>query len=300
VAAYVAARRACTKGKVGFVRLSVNNMRDYLVRGGALDAPDDETFSRRFPSMRVIGEIEARDAAAKQALTTELPKVAALAKDPATVPEASRALARLAREHGKAILRSAEVRGAFAPFDEDLAPVLAAIGKAKLAAAKGNLEPGQLAVVAARAPKHPFADLGDEGGAPALEARLYAARIEGAALFPRAMKAYTAALGNLTALAKKKPLSIADLNETKAGAIEAAKGCAEAQKRADATEKALVSCAFATNSCDPAKIESLTRALDEDRLALISARHAADLAVAILPATSRGAVEKAAAACAAP
>jgi hypothetical protein len=296
VAAYVAKRRACAKGKVAFVRMFVNSVKDYDVRAGLFDAPDDETFARRFPSLRVLGEIEARDAAAKQALAVELPKVAALAKDAATVPEAARALGRLAREHGKSILRSAEVRAAFAAVDEDLAPVLAAIGKAKLAAAD-KLEAGELAVVAARAPKHPFADLGEQGGASSLEARSVAARIEGAALFPAAMKAYTAALGNLAALARKKPFSTADARETKAHAVEVAKGCVEAAKRAEGEEKELVACAFTMNTCDPGKVEALTRALDEDRNAMVAARHTIDLARSVLGSAARGEIEKAAKGC---
>jgi hypothetical protein len=293
--AYVAGLRACAKGKVAVVRTFVNVAKDFDVRAGSFDAPDEETFTRRFQSLRVIGEDEARDAVAKKALADALPKVAALAKQASTVPEAARTLTKLARDHGRSILRSAEVRGVFASVDEELAPVLAAIGKAKLAAAKGDLPAAQLAVIAARAPKHPFADLADDGSS--LDARDAAARIDGAALLPRAMKAYTAALGNLAALAKKKPLSTGDLQGTKARAIEAVMACAEAGKRADGAEKELVACGFTMNTCDPGKLESLTRALDEDRGAMSEARHTIEIALVVLPAAGRAEVERAAAVC---
>src|SRR5262249_22109669 len=136
MAAYVANRRACHGGKVTIARFFVNSVKEFEVRAGTIDAPDDETFWRRFPSLRAVGEIEARDAAAKQALEAELPKAAALAKDPSTAAEAARALSRLAGEHGAAIARSAAVRAALAAADADLAPALAEIGKAKLAAGK--------------------------------------------------------------------------------------------------------------------------------------------------------------------
>jgi len=292
MAAYVASRRACENGKIVIVRYFVNVSKEFEVRGGALDAPDDETFARRFPSLRAVGELEARDAAAKKALEIELPKVAALAKDPAN---AAHALVRLAREHGDAIARSAAVRAAFAAVDADLAPALAEIGKAKLAAAKSALA-ADLAGLAARAPSRPFADL-NESGAVAIGAASPAVRIDGAALFPKAMEAYTTALGNLAALAKKKPLSMGDARDTKRNAVDAAKACALAARRAHGNEHDLVACAFTLNTCAPSKIDALKKYLDEDRAAMVSARHKIDLATTVLRGAARKEVEKAAVGC---
>jgi hypothetical protein len=296
MAAYVQNRRACRGGRVAIARYFVNSVKDFEVRAGVIEAPDDETFARRFPSLRAVGELEARDAAAKQALEAELPKIAALAKAPATAAEAARALVHLAGEHGAALTRSAAVRAALAAVDADLGPALAELGKTKLAAAKKIVLAADLAGLAARAPSRPFADLGEEGaisvGAPGA-----ASRLEGAALFPRAMEAYTAALGDLAALAKKRPIPPGDARSTKERAVEAAKGCAPAAKRAQASERDLVGCAFTLNTCSPAKLEALTRMIDEDRGAVASARHAIDLAITVLPAAARKEIEKAAASC---
>ena len=299
MAAYVANRRACHGGKVTIARFFVNSTKDFEVRAGTIDAPDDDTFARRFPSLRAVGEIEARDAAAKKALEAELPRVAALAKDPSTVADATRMLVRLCAEHEAALARSAAVRAAFAAVDADLAPALAEIGKAKLAAGKNVVLAAELAGLAARAPLRPFADLGEDG-AVAIGARGAASLLSGAELFPRAMEAYTAALGDLVALAKKRPIPPGDARSIKTHALEAAKGCAALATRAQANEKDLVGCAFTMNTCSPAKFEALTRMLDEDREALAASRYQIDLAESVLSATARKEIEKPAAACAGP
>jgi hypothetical protein len=294
MAAYVAARHACEHGKVAIVRYFVNAAKEFEVRGGALDAPDDETFARRFPSLRAIGEVEARDEAAKQALAAELPRVGALAKE-AKVVEAARALVHLANEHSAALARSASVRAAFATFDDDLAPVLAQIAKAKLTAAKKALA-ADLAGLAARAPSRPFADVND-GAAVAIGGSSPDSRLDGTSLFPRAMAVYAAALGDLTTLAKRKPMSPGDAKDLKNNAIDAAEACGFAAKRAQASERDLVGCAFTLNTCPDAKIDGLKKSLDEDRTSVVSARHTIDLATSVLPAAARKAIKKAAAAC---
>jgi hypothetical protein len=299
MAAYVANRRACRAGKVTIARFFVNSTKDFEVRAGAIDAPDDDTFARRFPSLRAVGEIEARDDAAKKALEAELPKAAALAKDPSTAAEAARRITRLAGEHGAALARSAAVRAAFTAVDADLAPALAEIGKAKLAAGKKVVLAAELAGLAARAPARPFADL-DEDGAVKVGAPGAASLLLGASLFPRAMEAYTAALGDLAALAKKRPIPLGDARSIKTHAVEAAKGCAALARRVQANEKDLVGCAFTMNTCSAAKIEALSKMLDEDREALASARHQIDLARSVLPALAQREIEKPAAACAGP
>jgi hypothetical protein len=293
---YVAMRRACENGKIVVVKTFINSSKEFDVRAGILDAPDDETFARRFPSLRAVGEIEARDGAAKKALETELPKVAALAKDASTAGDAAHALAKLVREHGAAIVRSATVRAAFTAVDADLAPALAEIGKAKLAAAQGQLAAAELAGLAGRATSRPFADLGEDG-AVAIGAAYEGARVEGAAILPKAMEAYASALGNLSALAKKRPLSTKDARDAKTGATEAAKACAAAAKRAVVSERDLVACAFTMNTCAPDKIQTLTRSLDEDRGAMVAARLKIDLAATMLPSATRKSVETAGATC---
>lgn len=294
LAAYVAARRKCKNGKIVIVRYFIDQAKNYQVRGGALDAPDDETFSRRFPSLRAVGELEARDEAAKQALTAELPKVAALAKE-GKATDAARALVRLAIAHGAALGRSAAARSAFAAVDEDLAPALAEIGKAKLAAGKKALA-ADLAGLAARAPTRPFADVNEEG-AIAIDLASAASRLEGESLFPKAMAAYSAALGDLTKLAKRKPMSMSDARVMKNNAVEAGKTCAATAKRAQASEKDLVACAFTMNTCPDAKIAGLKKSIDEDRAAVVAARHTIDLALSVLSTTAKKDIEKAAVGC---
>ncbi|APR75359.1 cell wall surface anchor family protein [Minicystis rosea] len=292
---FVAARRACENGKVVIVRYFVNASKDFEVRGGTLDSPDDETFSRRFPSLRAVGELEARDDAAKQALAAELPKIAELAKERTKAADAARALVQLANQHGAALERSASVRSAFAAVDEALAPALAEIGKAKLTAAKRALA-AELAGLAARAPTRPFADLNDNG-AVAIGAPSAASRLDGASLFPKAMAAYTAALDDLATQAKRKPMSTGDARDLKSNAVDAAKSCATTAKRAQANERDLVGCAFTMNTCAPSKIDTLMKMLDEDRAAVITARHTIDLATSVLSETAKKDIQKHAAAC---
>lgn len=295
LAGFVAARRKCENGKVVIVRYFVNQTKEFEVRGGALDHPDDETFSRRFPSLRAVGEIEARDAAAEAALKADLPKIAALAKEPAKAMDAARALIRLVNEHGPAIGRSTAVRTTFAAVDEDLGPALAVFAKAKLAAAK-NAIAANLAGLAARAPYYPFADI-DDHGAVAFNALHYAGRVDGTRVMPKAMEAYNAALGNLAALAKKKPLSAGDARDMKNNAVDAAKNCGVTARRAQASEKDLVNCAFTLNTCPQSKLEALTKMVDEDRAAVVTARHTIHQALTVLPAAAKKDIEKAAVAC---
>jgi hypothetical protein len=264
---YMASRKSCQGGKLVVARAFPTG-KGVEVRAGALDFPNDATFSARYPTILAAGEVELHDKEAAAAVAAELGKAAELAKS-GSGAEAARLLAKAVLTHVIAIKRSAIVRAEFTHRDEQLAPALKELAKAKLAASRGfRVPPAEAAGLIARARTCAFADLGSDGSVQA-GARGRAFTLNTTALLPRAMEAY---LGALKAARPPKLATRAATAEKERG-VRAAEACGASEKRLQDIKKSLVSCNFALEGCDHAKHASLVKSVDEARVAAEEAFH---------------------------
>jgi hypothetical protein len=258
---YVDSRHGCQGGKMAVAR-AFPTPRGVEVRVGALDFPDDAVFSARYPTIVAAGELEHRDKAAAAALDAGLSKAAALAKDASGAAEAAKLVASTVIANVLAIKRSAAVRAVIAKHDADIAPALRELAKAKVAALKGKVPPGDAAGLVARARTRAFADVAADGtvqiGAPTR-----ALVLDTTSLLPRAMEAYLAVLKG----ARGRRVDPRTAKAEAARGVAAAQACGAAEKKLQDSKKALVSCNFGLESCDDGRHAGLLKAVDEARVA---------------------------------
>jgi hypothetical protein len=268
LARYASSRKTCQGGKLVVAR-AFPTSKGVEVRAGALDFPDDATFSARYPTILATGELELRDKEAAAALAADLGKAAELGKSSGGVAEAARILARAVVAHVLAIKRSPGVRAELTHRDELLSPALKEIAKGKLAASRGLKVPAaEAAGLLTRARTCAFADIAADGsvqaGAPGR-----AFTLSTTALLPRAMEGY------LSVLKGARPAKLAGRAATaeKERGLRAAEACGASEKRLQEIKKSLVSCNFGLEACDSAKHASFVKSVDEARVAAESAFH---------------------------
>ena len=274
---YFATRRGCESGDVWLVRVFVTKAKDVDVRVGSLELGNDVVFARRFPSLRVQGEVELADEAEAKALEADLAPVIALANGGSQGPAAAMALGKVIAAHGAALSRSAKVRAVLAAKDAELVPALRAVGTAKAAAAE-KLRPVELAGLAQRGARRAFADL-NEVGEVAVGTLSAAWDVDTPALLPRATAAYESALEPALKLAARKKPSAADAQAARKAGLASAAACGAAVKRVKAAEQRLLACAFAQEPCDPGKTAASMKESDDAALALVQARRDLDRAM---------------------
>jgi hypothetical protein len=114
----------------------------------------------------------------------------------------------------------------------------------------------------ARARTRAFADLGADGTVQ-IGAATRALTLDTTIFLPKAMEAYLAALKGSHGRKVDARTEKAEL----ARGTAAAQTCGAAEKKLQETKKALVSCNFGLESCDPARHAELLKAVDEARLA---------------------------------
>jgi hypothetical protein len=273
LARYMGSRKTCQGGKMVVAR-AFPTAKGVEVRVGALDFPDEASFSARYPTILASGEIEARDREAGAALEASLDQAVEKGKSSGTLPEAVRLLTRAMSDHALAIKRSASVKTALAKRDEALVPVLKEIAKTKLAAGKGfKVPPADAAGLFARARTRAFADLGPDGGVQ-IGARGRGFTLDTAALLPRGMEAYLAVLKP----ARPRKLDAKSAAAEKARGMTAAQVCGDSEKKLQEVKKSLVICNFGLEFCDDARHISLAKSVDEARLAAEAAFHDLDAA----------------------
>lgn len=256
---YVGARKGCQGGRMVVAR-AFPTARGAEVRVGSLDFPDDATFSARYPTIVAAGELDLRDKEAAAALDADLAKAAEAARGAA--PDAARMAARAVLANVLSIKRSPVVRAVLVKHDGALAPALREIARAKIAATRGKVAPGDAAGLITRARTRIFADLAADGSVE-IGAASRAFTLDATALFPRAGDAYGGVLKGVRARRVDPRTAKAE----RARGLAAAQACGAALKRLSETKKGLASCNFGLESCDGAKSAELVKTVDEARLA---------------------------------
>lgn len=256
LAGYLQGRRACEGGKLVASRI-YRTGNELEVRLGVFDYPGDLLFQRRFPSLRVAGEGEARDAELLPVFEAELARLVALGD----AGEAQQALSRLVVTHAAALRRSAPLREALFERDGALAPAFGALGRAKGAGApKRGLA---LVAFAARARTQPFSDLSADGVVAPEKGSWEAAAAELGSRMPLSMAAYGQALGPLVKAAERVRPDAGEAGDAALRGAEAARACGAAEERRREAERALIDCAFAPTPCDADRTETLAKQADQ-------------------------------------
>jgi hypothetical protein len=271
-ARYLAGRKACSAGKMVVAR-AFKGARGVEVRVGALDFPDDATFTARYPTIVGARETEARDKEESAALTADLNKAVELAQNAAGAAEAYRLLARALVAHAPSIRRSAGLRAQITARDAALVLALKELGKAKVAALKGRVPAPDADGLIERARTRAFADVTPDGSVQ-IGAASRADRLDTTALLPQAMFAYLAALKP----ARLKKLDKNAVQIAKAAGTAAATSCGAALRKLQDSKLALINCSFGLETCDEARTASLNKLVDGSRLAAEAAFHELDLA----------------------
>lgn len=271
----VEARRDCRDGELTYARAFEEQGRP-VVRVGSLRFDDDASFRRRFPSIRVAAEEDARADLALPDLERELDAAAGQVKSGAAY-EAWRTLARALVVHAD-VLEHPRVAAALARRDEALAPALRELGRAKVAAARRAPAGADLASFAQRASASVLADVREEGiveigarGAPPVDL---------APSIPRAVAAYRDAVADMDAVLQQAKVRPVDPEAAEAAARDEIARCGAASKEARAAEEQLVRCAFGLDACDDEKVAARTAALDRARESLRQAALRVDALVA--------------------
>lgn len=255
---YLEARRGCEGGKLIASRI-YRSGKDVEVRLGTLDYPGDAQFQRRYPSLVVAGELEARDGELLPAFEAELARIVTLPDAEA----AGRALSQLVVGHAAPLRRSAPLREALAQRDAALVPALRALGRAKAAAGAGK-RGLELTGFAARARTWPFAEV--TGVSVPGQWSRDAAALELGSRMPLSMAAYVEALAPLAKAAGAVRPDAGAAGDAVLRGSEAASACGAAEKRFREAERALVDCAFAATPCDADRTEGLAKQADQAQL----------------------------------
>lgn len=264
MARYYTSRRGCTSGRMVVAR-AFKAQKGIEVRAGSLDFPDDATFLARYPTVLAAKEQEMRDKDAVKAVSTELDKIAGIARTNA--PEAATMLVKLMAAHAGTLRRSPELRVAAALRDEGLAPALRELGARKVAALKGKkVDPGDAAGVIQRAKSRAFADVALDGSA-AVGATNGAWLTETLSLWPKAMEAHAAAMRSARARRVDPRVSKA----VREKGLNAGRDCASWERKLQESKQALLFCNFGIEACDATRTAELLKALDDTRIAAESA-----------------------------
>lgn len=277
---YLDARAACEGGIIRLARATAVTPNDepYAstaareIRQGIFDSPDDATFLARFPSMRLVGELAARDRRVKPELEKELEEIAARASAPDARGEAVRRFVTLVSKHPEAVERRTLMASLMAA-DASLVPVFEEIARLKVAAAgRRDLSAAERLGIARRAPDHPLADFRWDGvleiGAPAPAARWKPERA-----LPKAVAAYRAGLAGLDKSIQGVKLEADGAKASVEKARERAKACGEARRRIRALTTSLEACGFGLAACDEPRRSALASELDQARADRVRAEH---------------------------
>lgn len=264
---YMNARKGCQGGRLVVAR-AFPTPRGAEVRIGSLDFPDEATFSARYPTIVAEGELAMRDKEAAAALDAEFGKAAELSRSPSGAPEAARMVARAFLANVLSIRRSKVVQAVLRKYDAALAPALKEIAKAKIAAARGKLPPGDAAGVVLRGKTRVFADLAADGSVE-VGAASRAFTLDTAALLPQATEAYASAMKG----ARARHVDARTAKAERARGGSAAQACGAALKKLSETKRGLAMCNFGLEPCDEGKHATLLKTVDEARLAAEAAFH---------------------------
>jgi hypothetical protein len=269
---YLAARKGCRGGRMVVAR-AFKGAQGIEVRVGSLDFPDDAAFSARYPTIVASKEIDLRDREEAKIFEGELGLAVELARAPAGAVEAARALSRAVNAHATALKRSAPARIALSSRDEALAPALVELAKAKVAATRGQVSAPEVAGLLGRGLGRAFADVTADGTVQ-IGVASKAARIETAAVLPKAMARYAQALRQ----ARPRKLDKDMVEVAKAQGKQAAVRCGAAEKRLQEAKLELINCSFELTRCDVAKMDTLVKNLDVALGIAEAAYHELDLA----------------------
>jgi hypothetical protein len=255
----VQARRDCKGGEFVFAR-AFEEPAGPVVRVGVLPFDEDRAFARRFPSLHVASEADARADLALPDLQKELDQAAAMAR--AGGPDAARSLARTLVRHLD-VLDHPRVQGALSSRDEALAPALRELGRAKVGAARRAPQSVDLRTFSQRATTRVLGDV-KEDGTVEIGARV-ASHVDLAEAMPRGLAAYRDAVTEMVVILRQRKIALADGEAAEAAARDEVARCGAAAKDAKLAEEQLIRCAFAVEPCDPDKVATRTRELDRAR-----------------------------------
>ncbi len=275
LARYLEKRRTCTSGEVVYARAWKRDG-GFDVRLGKLAFPDDRTFSARFPSLALDGELELRDAQELAAFEAELTKIGELAqRSPA---DAAVSLGKAIVARALALHRSGAFREALASKDGALVPAMRELGARKAKAAKTKLTVAELAGFVARARTRAFADVTADGAvSPGVATR--ATELETEGVLTKGMAAYVDALKPAEAQARLRKVDARTAKLALAYGKIQAETCGAAEKRLNAAEQKMLACAFGVEPCDEAGAAALTKEIDDARQQADTARHQLDAVV---------------------
>lgn len=282
VAEYLNARAACAPDGEVVVARARRTKTGREIRVGRVPLDDDRSFWRRYPSLAVRGEVEARDEKWLEAFQEALDRAAAARQG----PEATARLLEALVAHQHRLARSTAFAAALGSRDAALTPALQALGAAKRAAAKPTLRGAELVPFVARAASLPLADVGDDGRV-ALGATTPAAAVDLAKLTPGAFAAYEAELAKAVRAAAKKRVSPEDLEHHAVVAGEASARCGAATIQAEASELSLLDCHLGVETCTAEKLERELAELDRSLRDTAESHVALTVAIASLDPASR-------------
>jgi hypothetical protein len=277
---YLEARRGCEAGTIVIAKAFKTPDRSLEVRLGRLPFANDATFLAAFPTLLAAGERDERDRAELSAFVAALDEAVKLAGSTKTAPEAAKKLAHAVAAHVGRIARSDAFRSALASRDAGLSPALAQIGKAK-SAAVSRMSAVDLSGLMRRGEVAAFADLTADGIVD-VHAPSPADALATEPILPQGMAAYRKGFRMVETMARARKPTAKAIDELRTHAGEAAAVCGAAEKKLDASERALVGCAFGVEACDAARTDALASAI-------ASARAEAERSHAELVAAMRGA-----------
>lgn len=270
LASYLELRKACADGVIEIARVFGRDGGSPTLRVGKLDAASDTAFLRRFPSLYVAGEREARDSARVSALLAALDRALALGvKAPAKrapgateAPDAVAALVRALDDLGTGLVTSELLKDALRSRDGSLEVVFAELGRRKKVALKDALGADKLLPPLRRAQLLPLADV-DLNGVVTPGATSAGGAIDLAPLLPRSVAAYAEALESRFGVLYTRKLTAKGAAAVSAELDVRARACGEAEQSYDASERKLLACSFGVEECDAAAVEAAAKVLDE-------------------------------------
>lgn len=291
VAAYLELRKSCSDGELVLAR-RFEGPKGAELRVGRLPFLGDAAFLTGFPSLRVEGEPKARYQAALPPFLASVDLAAKTAADPKQLPDALRILIAAIDKNIDAVRNSADFEDALKQRDAAMTSLFAGLGAAKRKVLHGDLSAGKLVPAMLRGKHHPLADVDAEGRAR-LGAVTAAASIELADFFPKADAAYQEALAGRWKLVEKKKVGAQESGRLALVADAEGSRCGQAMKAVEASEKALIACAFGIETCDEAKVVAAVQKAAEARRDAEASWPKSVLALASLSREQRIGAEKA-------
>jgi hypothetical protein len=265
LAGYLAARKQCQNGQVTMAHLFAGAKETRTLRVGVLPHPDDVSFFRRFPSLRVDGELSAREPAALLEFASGLDEAVRRGARPGGLDAGLAMLVQTLGAHWHWVRSSPAFSKALQERDDALVPLFVELAKVKDKTPTLKTRARDLIPFVRRGIALPLADV-DRSGTVVLGAATLVSSLKLDSVLPRATAAYRNGLERLRRLIRDVRIQRSHLELMLSQAKQQASSCGAAENRVGSSQRDLLACVCRVSNCSEQRVTALIDSLDQAQL----------------------------------